>query len=177
MPIPVLLAPLLSQGLSLLSNAVLAKGKDWVEQKTGVKIDQPLSAEDVTKLKQFEMEHQEELMRIRLEDKKLGIEELNAYLADTANARHMQEEAMHSEDPLVRRFIYFYAMFWSACSAAYIGFITFGTIPRDNVRFADTILGFILGTVVATIIQFFYGSSKGSQEKTQALVKQVEEDK
>ena len=47
MPIPALIAPLLAQGLGLISNAVLAKGKEWVEEKTGVKLDQPLSAEDM----------------------------------------------------------------------------------------------------------------------------------
>jgi hypothetical protein len=29
--IPALIAPLLSQGLSLIGNAVMAKGKEWVE--------------------------------------------------------------------------------------------------------------------------------------------------
>ena len=77
--IPALLAPLLSQGLSLLGNAVLAKGKDWVEEKTGVKLDQPLSAEDTLKLKQYEMDHEEELLRLRIEEKKLGIDELQAF--------------------------------------------------------------------------------------------------
>lgn len=174
MPIPALLAPLLSQGLNLIGNAVLAKGKDWVEQKTGVKLDQPLSAEDTVKLRQYEMDHQEELLRLRVEEKKLGIEELQAYMADTDSARKMQQTAIQSDDKFVRRFIYYYAIFWSVASAAYIGFITFGYIPEQNVRFADTILGFILGTLVATIVQFFYGSSKGSQDKTVALTKELE---
>jgi hypothetical protein len=83
--IPALLAPLLSQGLSLISNAVLAKGKDWVEEKTGIKIDQPLSAEDTVKLKQYELDHEEELLRLRIEEKKLGIEELQAFAAAAQN--------------------------------------------------------------------------------------------
>ena len=87
MPIPALLAPLLSQGLSLIGNAVLAKGKDWVEEKTGVKLDQPLSAEDTLKLRQYEMDHEEELLRLRIEEKKLGIEELQAF----ANAAQNEE--------------------------------------------------------------------------------------
>lgn len=74
MPIPALLAPILSQGLSLIGNAVLAKGKDWVEEKTGVKLDQPLSAEDTRKLRQYELEHEEELMRLRIEENKLDVE-------------------------------------------------------------------------------------------------------
>jgi hypothetical protein len=78
MPIPALLAPLLQQGLGLIGNAVLAKGKEWVEEKAGIKLDQPLSAEDTLKLRQFEMDHEEELLRLRIEEKKLGIEELQA---------------------------------------------------------------------------------------------------
>lgn len=82
MPIPLFLAPLLAQGLSLLGNAVLAKGKDWVEEKTGVNLDQPLSAEDVLRLKQYEMDHEEELLRLRVEDKRLD-------LTDVQSARDM----------------------------------------------------------------------------------------
>lgn len=85
MPIPALLAPLLSQGLSLIGNAVLAKGKDWVEDKTGVKLDGPLSDADATKLRQYEMEHEEELLRLRIEEKKLGIDELTVMLRAAAN--------------------------------------------------------------------------------------------
>ena len=85
MPIPALLAPLLSQGLSLIGNAVLAKGKDWVEEKTGVKLDQPLSAEDTIKLRQYEMDHEEELLRLRIEEKKLGIDELQVMAQAVVN--------------------------------------------------------------------------------------------
>ena len=85
MPIPALLAPLLTQGLSLIGNAVMAKGKDWVEDKTGVKLDGPLSDADATKLRQYEMDHEEELLRLRIEEKKLGIEELTVMLKATAN--------------------------------------------------------------------------------------------
>jgi len=83
--IPALLAPLLSQGLSLIGNAVMAKGKDWVEEKTGVKLNGPLSDADAMKLKQYEMDHQEELLRLRIEEKKLGIDELQAFAAAIQN--------------------------------------------------------------------------------------------
>jgi len=83
--IPALLIPLLSQGLGLIGNAVMAKGKEWVEEKTGVKLDQPLSAEDTLKLKQYEMDHEEELLRLRIEEKKLGLDELQAFAAAIQN--------------------------------------------------------------------------------------------
>lgn len=69
-----LVATLLQNGLSLIGNAVLAKGKDWVEQKTGVKLGDNLTPEQLTLLKQAEMQHEEELMRLRIEDNKLDVE-------------------------------------------------------------------------------------------------------
>lgn len=84
--IPALLAPLLTQGLSLIGNAVMAKGKEWVEDKTGVNLDgTPLSEADTLKLKQYEMDHEEELMRLRIEEKKLGVQELGMMLQAAAN--------------------------------------------------------------------------------------------
>lgn len=169
MPVPALLAPLLAQGMSLVANAVLAKGKSWVEDKAGVKLDQPLSAEDTLKLRQFEMEHQEELLRLRQEDSRLDAELEMAYLRDVQDARGLQKAALAQDDLFAKRFIYYLAIFWSVGAAVYIGFITFGYIPEANVRFADTILGFLLGTLIATIMNFFYGSSRGSTSKGQVL--------
>lgn len=52
------------------------------------------------------------------------------------------------------------AAFWSTFAALYIAGITFLPIPKDNVRFADTILGFLLGTAITTIITWYFGSAK-----------------
>jgi hypothetical protein len=90
-------------------------------------------------------------------------------LENVKSARDMQTAALAQSDVFSKRFIYYFAAFWSVCSVVYIGFITFATIPAPNVRFADTILGFLLGTVVATILNFFYGTSKSSQDKTDKL--------
>ena len=173
--LPALLAPLLAQGLSLVGNAVMAKGKDWLQEKTGVDVSKAsLSDEDFLKLKQFEMEHQEELIRLRQEDDKLSVEIEKAYLADTQSARQMQTAALSQSDLYSKRFIYHFAMFWAVAAAIYIGFITFAPIPEANIRFADTILGFLLGTIVSQIISFFYGSSSSSQSKDE-LIKSVVE--
>lgn len=172
--VPAILQPLIAGGLNLIGNAVLAKGKEWIKEKTGVDVDKAsLSQEELLKLQQYEMDHEEELLKIKLEENRLAAEVEMAYLQDTQDARSLQKTAISSEDKFVRRFIYYLAIFWSACAVIYIGFITFGTIPEDNVRFADTILGFLLGTIIATIMGFFYGSSKGSQDKTSVLAKEI----
>jgi uncharacterized membrane protein len=60
-----------------------------------------------------------------------------------------------------------------AFSIIYITLITFVPIPPENVRFADTIIGFLLGTIVSTIINYYYGSSKGSSDTNEAMRKIV----
>ena len=89
--------------------------------------------------------------------------------ADRASAREMQMAALAQSDVFSKRFVYYLATFWSVFAVAYILVITLVDIPEKNIRFADTILGFILGTVIATILNFFYGSSRSSQEKTDKL--------
>ena len=161
---------LLGQGLNLLANAALAKGKDWVEQKTGVKIpDGAMPPEVAAQLKIKEMEHEEELLKIRQEDNRLEAEIQKMYLADVQNARGMQTAALQQDDPMPKRFIYYLATGWSLFAMVYIFWITFADIPARNIRFADTILGFLLGTVIAMILQFFFGSSQGSVKSSQAL--------
>jgi hypothetical protein len=165
MALPLFLAPLLTKGLELIANAAMAKGKDWVQQKTGIDLNKPeLTSEDYVKLKQFQLEHEEELLRIRQEDDKLAQAELRMYLEDVQSARSMQEKALAQEDVFSKRFLYYYTVANTVFAFTYIGFITFGDIPPDNIRFADTILGFILGTVVAQMLNFFYGSSQGSRK-------------
>ena len=146
-----ILATLAANGLGMVADAVTKKGKEFVEDKLGIELTPDPSPEAVENWKNAAREHERELLQM-------------AY-GDVANARNMQVEALRQEDLFSKRFIYIFAAFWSIFAAGYIGFITFGHIPEDNQRFADTILGFLLGTVVATILQFFFGSSMGSKEK------------
>jgi hypothetical protein len=64
-----------------------------------------------------------------------------------------------------RRFLAYFAVGLAVASFTYIACITFVSMPEKNQRFADTVLGFLLGTLLGTIITFFYGSSKSSQAK------------
>lgn len=89
--------------------------------------------------------------------------------ADRDSARHMQETALNQDDKYAKHFIYNFAWFWSVGSMAYFFAITFGQVPASGKDFGNIILGFLLGTAVATIISFFYGSSKSSKDKTDAM--------
>lgn len=101
----------------------------------------------------------------------IDLEKLKAQYANVADARAMQVAAFNQADVFSKRFTMYLTAFWSVAAAVYIGFITFSVIPDTNVRFADTILGFILGTVIATMLNFWFGSSIGSKEKAEAARK------
>lgn len=104
---------------------------------------------------------------LKLEEFDVKREEIAA--SDKDSARKMQEAALAQDDKFAKRFIYVFTIFWSLTSALYIAFITFGQIPVTNIRFADTILGFILGTAVASMFSYFYGSTSSSKMKDSVI--------
>jgi len=136
------------------------KAIEFVKDKTGIDLSKKseLSKDEIEKLKKFENEN-----------KKLILEKTKMFLKDMENARNMQVVALNQDDLFSKRFIYYFAMVWSVFAMLYMTAITFYDIPKDSIRFADTIQGFLLGTIVAQIIAFFYGSSIGSKQKTEAL--------
>lgn len=146
---------LLANNLPKVAQAVVDKGLDYVQEKTGIELKPDMNPEEVKALREAAQKHEE-----------FKIEQANK---NTADARAMQIAALAQNDLFSKRFVMYLAMFWSITAVTYIFFITFVEIPQANVRFADTVLGTVLGTVVATTINFFFGSSAGSKEKTEAL--------
>ena len=98
------------------------------------------------KLKQVVLEHEEAMHRLAHEN--------------TASARDLQKVALTQEDRFSKRFIYYLAAFWSLAGVSYIFLITFTEVLND--RIADTVLGFLMGTIVSTIINYFFGSAAPS---------------
>jgi uncharacterized membrane protein len=92
-----------------------------------------------------------------------------AYLADVSDARKMQIAALQQDDLFSKRFIYYFSIGWSVFAMIYMAFVTFAVV--ENAHAADVILGFLLGTAIAGILQFFYGNTKKSQERSDNLYK------
>jgi hypothetical protein len=144
---------LIQNNMHKVADAVIDKGVDYVQDKMGItlKPEGEATKEDYAKWSAEAAKHEEFMAEMDLKNMQ--------------GARDMQLKAMESDDPLVRRFVYYFVSFWSVLSATYIGCITFVDIPDENIRFADTILGFVLGTMVASMFQFLLGSSLGSRAK------------
>lgn len=156
-----LVAALVSAGLPLLANAVKVKGQEFIEEKLGVKLDTS-TPEQVAVLKNKEMEHKEFLENAATERYKVEV-------ADRQDARGMQNKALAQEDLFAKRFIYWFSLLWSVAACAYIYSITFNYVPPENIRVVDTVLGFLLGTAIASILNFFYGSSFKSRSKDDTI--------
>lgn len=73
--------------------------------------------------------------------------------------RKIHEDLVKKGDKLATHFTYWFAWFWGIISAIYFFSVTFIALPQDGVNFANIILGFLLGTAVSTIINFFFGAS------------------
>lgn len=173
MALPVFVAALLQQGLSLLGNAALVKGKEWVEEKVGVKLDKPeLAAEDVAKLKQYELEHEEELARIRLEDNRLELERDKAYLADVADARKRDTVFIAAGRRNERGDNLAYLAVGGLLVV--LGLLFFVEISGDQKEILLVALGALL-KIVGDVYAFEFGSSKGEQRKDNAMTKWLDE--
>lgn len=167
-----ILQPLLANGLSLVANAVLAKGKKVVEDKLGVELKPDMSPEDLVKVQMAQMEHEEELMRLRLEENKLDLAELEMRLKDTDSARE-REVAIATSDkaPLLNKVVTPVL----ALSILLLTFILFGVVMFDNTPVESSrkdILIYILGVLSAIstqIVSYYFGSSQGSKEKSEQL--------
>lgn len=151
--ITAIISTLLANNLPKLAQGVIDKGVEYVEGKVGVKLTPDPTPEQLQALRSAEIDYE-----------KFLITESNK---NTSDARAMQVAALGQDDKFSKRFVYFFAGGWSLFAGLYILVVTFMNIPTANLRFVDTVLGFLLGTVVATAINYFLGSSRGSAIKTE----------
>ena len=167
-----ILTPLLGNGLNLVANAVMAKGKDFVEKKLGVELKPDMSPEDLAKIQIAQMEHEEELMRLRIEDDKLDLAELQMLLKDTNDARQREVQIANSDKaPLLNKIVTpVLALSILLLTFALFGVVMFNDTPVEASR--KDILIYILGVlsaIASQIVSYYFGSSAGSKEKTDAL--------
>ena len=167
-----ILTPLLGNGLNLVANAVMAKGKDYVEKKLGVELKPDMSSEDLAKIQIAQMEHEEELLRLRIEEDKLDLAELELRLKDTDSAREREVQISTSDKaPLLNKIVTPVL----ALSILLLTFVLFGVVMFDDTPVEASrkdILIYILGVlsaIASQIVSYYFGSSQSSKDKTDAL--------
>jgi uncharacterized membrane protein YgaE (UPF0421/DUF939 family) len=125
-------------------------------------IDEVVTNKEERETLKMQAQKQVQDYTVRLEELAQASEK--SFLEDRQNARTMQVAALAQNDLFSKRYVYYLATFWSVAGVAYI-FAAPYLEQMGNGQIVNTTLGFLLGTIVATVINFFFGSSKGSADK------------
>ena len=172
--IPILIpivSALMGKGMTVLADAVVAKGKDWVEDKIGMKL--PDAAADLTpeltvQLQQAEMAHEEVLVNAALEEKRIDVDntksarDMNARIQESEKAAHIAKVAAYYLDFLI-----------VGSTLAMAALIIFKRLPEGNNELAYMVFGSLMA-LCGTVLNFHRGtsaSSKGKDEIIKGLVK------
>lgn len=144
---------LIANNMHKVADAVVEKGVDYVQDKMGItlKPEHEATKEDYAKWNAEAAKHEEFMAEL---DEK-----------SRQRATDMQMKAMESDDPFVRRFIYYFIGGWSLFSAVIVPCMIWLPIPESNQRFADVAQGAIFGTMITGMFAFLLGSSQGSRNK------------
>lgn len=165
-----LLSTLASKGLGVLAGAITAKGKQFVEDKIGMKIpDNPTSAEMAT-LKIAEMEHEEVLLELAIKKSQLSLEEYKIEVDNTKSAREMNTGIQTSTEStkLAKNTAYILDFIIVGSTLALAGFLMFFNIPVPNKELAYMAFGSLLA-LCATVINFHRGTSASSRSKDSTI--------
>lgn len=167
-----IVATLLSSGLSLLGNAVLAKGQDVIEDKLGVKLDDLVKTDEgKIKLKQIEADREADLHQFILLQREQELRDQKMAYDDTADARNREAKiATSAEAPTLNKIITpVLAMGIILCTFLLFALVMFGAeITPTRKDIVIYILG-VLSALSTQIVAYYFGSSKGSAAKDETI--------
>jgi len=177
MPVPLILAGLLtelaSKGLGLLGNAVLAKGKDVIENQLGVNLDESMQTEEgLYKLRELTVKHEEFLLEAASRQADRELAEKGLANADVANARdsNAKIQASANASMLAKNMAYWIDGFIVVATFFLAYFLLFKAIPVENKEVFYTAFGSLL-TLCLTIVNFHRGSSASNKGKDATISK------
>lgn len=72
--------------------------------------------------------------------------------------------------PFVKNFMRgLLAVTWSVFVMFWLFNVTFKDIPKENIRIVDTILGFLMGTIIGGIFGYYFATSQSSTDKSEVI--------
>lgn len=168
------LAALIKSGLGLVANAAIEKGTTYLEEKTGIKIDQEKepSPEQLLQFKQFMLENETELENIRLQRDHISADMFKAAMADTQSAREREIAIVTSDKaPLLNKIIVpLLAIGVLLITMLLFAVVMFTTteLPAGRKDVVIYILG-VMSAISTQIIAYYFGSSSGSKTKDETI--------
>lgn len=163
-----LVSALLTQGLNILGNAVLAKGKQAVEEKLGVSIESAVGTEEGRiKLKQLEMEHEQWLIEADIRKNEQELVGFKVEVEDRTSARVRDAEFIKAGKHNYRADIMFVLAVAVTCGLVFA--VWDDASLNEYVKGIVTlVLGRFLG-YLDSIYNFEFGTTRGSKEKDETI--------
>lgn len=165
-----ILGALIASGLNLLAGAVKVKGKEFIEEKLGVNIEEALQS-DEGKLKLATLEMQNHEMLLNYAKDIITLEHAN-----TDSARKMNMAVQSSPDASWNAknaaYLIDYFIVGATLGLAYLIFFKSEIIPNNELAY--TAFGSLL-TLCGTILNFHRGSSARSQGKDTTIASLTEQ--
>lgn len=161
-----LVSMLADKGLDLISSAIdggADKAKEYIEDKTGIKLDKNLTDEQVAELKKFEMTNKIELEKLALankqEDNRHAEKKTEIITADKSNARNREIEVVKTtgkKDSTIT------ILAGVIVIGFFAGLISLVFVHLDKGSGTYELLYMMFGALIAkfgTVIDYFFGSS------------------
>lgn len=153
-----IVSSLLANNLPKVAQAVVDKGIDYVEEKTGIKLEPDMSAEKIAALK-VELQKHEEFQTVEDNKNTASARDMNAKIQEAASASSLAKNAAYILD---------FVIVAAAVIVSWLAF--FKGVPPENKEIVYMALG-SLWTLTGTIINFHRGSSRNSQLKDETIGK------
>lgn len=115
-------------------------------------------------MEEAERKHKEQLIRMAMDAEQ-------QYLADRQSAREMQKEALQQNDLFSKRFVYILAILILISAMAFGATLLWVEIPDENRRMIEMFADIFIFTGAITVVNFFFGSSRGSDDKNAMIRK------
>lgn len=162
-----LVGKLAESGLTLLSSAIQAKGKEVVENTLGVKIPDDPSPEEIEALRQQQYEHEERLIELGIEKAKQDLESFREEVKDKQNARDRDSLFIRMGRHNWRADV---MVFLAAIAVA--GLVWMVWKNQELNEYVKGIVTLVLGRFLGyldNIYNFEFGTTRGSKDKDETI--------
>lgn len=171
-------AELLGRVFEVGSAAAQKKATELIAARTGISLDEiaadALTPEQSERLRELQNEHYHQILDWLTAHDAQDTERARIAGADRASARTMQSATSGA----LRWFVPAYSALITLATFAFVFWACFFadyTNRPEALRLVDTVLGFLLGVTLSAIIQFYFGSSSGSQDKSSQIERLTQE--
>lgn len=162
------LAMLLKSGFSVLAGAVASSGKELIESKLGVNLDDALGTEDGRiKLKELEYNHEEFLINAAQTTDARELDYFKEEIKDRGDARNREIEMEKTRQ----------APWWAPSTQTILTFLIVCGCGYLFQSETTTEIKYAVIAIVTMVLQYYYGTTSSSRGKDSVIAQIAQKEK